>query len=52
LCGPLAQLRDLSLFFDELANLRPDPKAPFVGLSAFAHKGGCTPTPHKSCAQL
>jgi 2-isopropylmalate synthase len=40
-CGQnLAQLRDLSLFFDELANLRPDPKAPFVGQSAFAHKGG------------
>jgi len=40
-CGRhLAQLRDLSLFFDELANLRPDPKAPFVGQSAFAHKGG------------
>jgi 2-isopropylmalate synthase len=40
-CGPnLVQLRDLSLFFDELANLRPDPKAPFVGRSAFAHKGG------------
>jgi 2-isopropylmalate synthase len=36
----LNQLRDLSLFFDELANLRPDPKAPFVGQSAFAHKGG------------
>ncbi len=36
----LGQLRDLSLFFDELANLRPDPKAPFVGESAFAHKGG------------
>lgn len=40
-CRPqLGQLRDLSLFFDGLANLRPDPKAPFVGLSAFAHKGG------------
>jgi len=40
-CGAnLGQLRDLSLFFDELANLRPDPKAPFVGQSAFAHKGG------------
>jgi 2-isopropylmalate synthase len=36
----LAQIRDISLFFDELANLRPDPKAPFVGQSAFAHKGG------------
>ena len=40
-CAPnLPQLRALSLFFDELANLRPDPKAPFVGQSAFAHKGG------------
>src|SRR5690606_7578618 len=37
-CAPnLAQIRDLSLFFDELANLRPDPKAPFIGHSAFAH---------------
>jgi 2-isopropylmalate synthase len=47
-CGPnMAQLRDLSLFFDELANLRPDPKAPFVGQSAFAHKGGL----HANAAQ-
>ncbi|HEX2853487.1 MAG TPA: citramalate synthase [Opitutaceae bacterium] len=45
--GNLAQLRDLSLFFDELANLRSDPKAPFVGLSAFAHKGGL----HANAAQ-
>lgn len=36
----LPKLRDLSLFVDELANLRPDAKAPFVGDSAFAHKGG------------
>jgi 2-isopropylmalate synthase len=43
----LAQLRDLSLFFDELANLRPDQKAPFVGQSAFAHKGGL----HANAAQ-
>jgi 2-isopropylmalate synthase len=43
----LTQLRDLSLFFDELANLRPDPKAPFVGQSAFAHKGGL----HANAAQ-
>ena len=43
----LAQIRDLSLFFDELANLRPDPKAPFVGHSAFAHKGGL----HANAAQ-
>jgi len=47
-CAPnLAQLRDLSLFFDELANLRPDPKAPFIGQSAFAHKGGL----HANAAQ-
>ncbi|HTQ29621.1 MAG TPA: citramalate synthase [Opitutaceae bacterium] len=40
-CAPnLGGLRELALFFDELANLRPDPKAPFVGASAFAHKGG------------
>ncbi len=45
--GNLAQLRDLSLFFDELANLRPNPKAPYVGQSAFAHKGGL----HANAAQ-
>jgi 2-isopropylmalate synthase len=43
----LGQLRELALFFDELANLRPDPKAPFVGQSAFAHKGGL----HANAAQ-
>lgn len=43
----LKQLRDLSMFFDELANLRPNPKAPFVGQSAFAHKGGL----HANAAQ-
>ncbi|MCC7518612.1 MAG: citramalate synthase [Verrucomicrobiae bacterium] len=36
----LRRLRPLSLFVDDLANLRPDPRAPFVGDSAFAHKGG------------
>jgi 2-isopropylmalate synthase len=47
-CAPkLAEIRDLSLFFDELANLRPDPKAPFIGHSAFAHKGGL----HANAAQ-
>jgi 2-isopropylmalate synthase len=47
-CAPnLKQLRELSLFFDELANLRPNPKAPFVGQSAFAHKGGL----HANAAQ-
>ncbi len=38
--GQLANLRELSLFVDDLANLRPDPKAPYVGESAFSHKGG------------
>ncbi|MDB4384768.1 citramalate synthase [Opitutaceae bacterium] len=36
----LSELRELSLYFDELANLRPDTKAPYIGASAFAHKGG------------
>lgn len=36
----LPKLRDLSLFVDEMANRAPDTKAPFVGASAFAHKGG------------
>ncbi len=43
----LGELRELSLYFDELANLRPDTKAPYVGLSAFAHKGGL----HANAAQ-
>ena len=36
----LAELRDLSLFVDEVANQRPNPRAPFIGDTAFAHKGG------------
>jgi len=36
----LAGLRDLSLFVDEVANQRPSGRAPFIGASAFAHKGG------------
>jgi 2-isopropylmalate synthase len=43
----LAQLRELSLTFDELANLKPDTKTPYVGASAFAHKGGL----HANAAQ-
>lgn len=39
--GPqLGKLRDLSLFIDEQANLRSDIRQPFVGSSAFLHKGG------------
>lgn len=36
----MSKLRDLSLFVNEMANLRSNPKAPFVGASAFVHKGG------------
>ncbi|MBU0679098.1 MAG: citramalate synthase [Verrucomicrobia bacterium] len=38
--GSLKQLREVSEFIHELANHRPDSKAPFVGTSAFAHKAG------------
>jgi len=36
----LTRLREVSLFVDELANCHPDLRAPFVGSTAFAHKGG------------
>jgi len=36
----LPKLRDLSQFVDEIANLRHDPRQPWVGATAFAHKGG------------
>jgi 2-isopropylmalate synthase len=36
----LTQLRELSLFVDEMANVAQDIRAPFVGLAAFTHKGG------------
>ncbi len=36
----LSKLRELSLFVDELANVVHDFRAPFVGASAFTHKGG------------
>lgn len=38
--GHLPQLYDLSHFVAEVANLQPDEHAPYVGRSAFAHKGG------------
>jgi len=38
--GSLKQLRATALFVDEMANLRPNRKAPYVGESAFAHKAG------------
>ena len=40
LVDDLPQLRDLSFFIDELANCPHDPRAPFIGSTAFTHKGG------------
>jgi 2-isopropylmalate synthase len=42
-CVPQAsvsQLRELAQFVDEIANIRHNPRQPWVGASAFAHKGG------------
>jgi 2-isopropylmalate synthase len=36
----MAKLRELSLFVDELANTTHDIRAPYVGATAFTHKGG------------
>ena len=36
----LATLRTLSRAVDDLANQRPDPRAPYVGDAAFSHKAG------------
>lgn len=36
----LIKLKDLSQYVDEIANLRHDPRQPWVGVTAFAHKGG------------
>lgn len=38
--GGLAQLTELSHFVDEVANRAPNEHQPYVGKSAFAHKGG------------
>ena len=43
----LTKLSELSHTIDKLANLLPNLKAPFVGKSAFAHKGGV----HANAAQ-
>ena len=36
----LTRLREVSHFVDELANCQQDIRAPFIGSTAFAHKGG------------
>jgi 2-isopropylmalate synthase len=38
--GSLSKLKELSQFVDEIANLRHNPRLPWVGSAAFAHKGG------------
>jgi 2-isopropylmalate synthase len=40
LAQSLPQLKELSEFVDEIANVRHDPRQPWVGQTAFAHKGG------------
>ena len=35
-----AQAEELSQFVDEIANMRHNPRLPWVGSAAFAHKGG------------
>ena len=36
----MGKLKELSQFVDEIANIRHDPRQPWVGSAAFAHKGG------------
>jgi len=36
----LPKLKELSEYVDEIANMRHDPRRPWVGQTAFAHKGG------------
>src|SRR5439155_18769492 len=36
----LRKLKELSQFVDEIANIRHNPRLPWVGSSAFSHKGG------------
>ena len=36
----LPKLKELSEYVDEIANVRHDPRQPWVGQTAFAHKGG------------
>ena len=36
----IALLQDLSQFVDEIANIRHNPRQPWVGSAAFSHKGG------------
>jgi 2-isopropylmalate synthase len=36
----MAELTEIAQFVDEVANMAPDPRAPYVGRNAFTHKAG------------
>lgn len=38
--GNLAHITELSRYISEVANVHPDTRQPYVGMSAFTHKGG------------
>ena len=38
--GDMESLKELSNFVDEIANIHHNPRQPWVGATAFAHKGG------------
>ena len=38
--GVARDAKEVSLFIDEIANMRPNPRLPWVGAAAFSHKGG------------
>jgi len=45
--GQIGNLREVSEYVDDLVNLRHDSRQPYVGQSAFSHKGG----PHVNAVQ-
>ncbi len=49
--GGLEKLSELSHFIDEVANVTPNDHLPYVGKSAFAHKGGVHVAAMRRCEQ-
>jgi 2-isopropylmalate synthase len=49
--GGLEKLAELSHFVDEVANVTPNDHLPYVGKSAFAHKGGVHVAAMRRCEQ-
>lgn len=49
--GSLESLAELSHFVDEVANVTPNDHLPYVGKSAFAHKGGVHVAAMRRCEQ-